>query len=102
MYMSKQLFTKQQQEQLRQNPHVKRVSEKVLTYTDAFKQLFIHENQQGKLPSQIFEEAGFDAEVLGTTRIWKASSRWRAAYKDNGVAGLEDTRKHSSGRPVRA
>lgn len=58
------------------------------------------EYEQGKLPSQIFEEVGVDAEVLGTTRIWKTSNRWRAAYKDNGVAGLEDTRKYSSGRPL--
>lgn len=100
MEMSKIIFTKQQQEQLKQNPHVKTVSRKAITYTDEFKQFFIRENEHGKLPSQIFEEAGFDAEILGMTRIWKASYRWRKAYKDKGISGLEDTRKYSSGRPL--
>ena len=98
--MSKKIFTKQQQDQLKKNPHVKAVSEKAITYTDEFKQVFIHENEQGKLPRQIFEDAGFDAEVLGGTRISKAADRWRTAYKDKGVSGLEDTRKYSSGRPL--
>lgn len=33
------------------------------------------------------------------TRIHAASKRWNAAYKTNGVLGLSDTRKGSSGRP---
>ncbi|MEK4228097.1 hypothetical protein [Solibacillus sp. FSL H8-0538] len=39
--MSKKLFTKKQQEQLKCNPYVKAVSEKAITYTDEFKRLFI-------------------------------------------------------------
>lgn len=98
--MSKKIFTKQQQEQLKRSPHVKVVSEKAITYTDKFRQLFIHENEQGKLPRQIFEDAGFDVEILGMTRIYKATTRWRTAYKDKGISGLEDSRKYSSGRPL--
>ena len=54
---------------------------------------------KGKSSRQIFEEAGFDVEIIGIRRIKSASERWRAAYKAEGVLGLKDTRKESSGRP---
>ena len=46
------------------NPYVKAVSEKGITYTDEFKRLFIREYEKGKFPREIFEEAGFEVEVL--------------------------------------
>ncbi len=33
-------------------------------------------------------------------RIESASSRWKQAYKNKGVLGLDDTRKGNSGRPL--
>lgn len=54
----------------------------------------------GKTPRQIFSEYGFDIEVLGMKRVEQASSRWRKAYDQNGLIGLTDTRKTSSGRPL--
>nr|WP_228469420.1 IS3 family transposase [Paenibacillus sp. JNUCC-31] len=98
--MSKKLFTTQEQAQLRTNPYVKNVSAKAITYTDAFKERFIQEYNQGKFPSEIFQEAGFAIDVLGATRIRKASNRWRAAFQEQGPAGLTDARKHASGRPL--
>jgi len=98
--MSKKLFTTQEQTQLRTNPYVKNVSAKAITYTDAFKERFIQEYNQGKFPSEIFQGAGFDLDVLGTTRIMRASNRWRTAYQKQGIAGLTDARKHASGRPL--
>lgn len=98
--MSKKLFTKQQQAQLKLNPYVKNVSSKAITYTDEFKEFFIGEYDKGKFPSEIFLEAGFDIEVIGSTRIHKASDRWRTAYKEHGLTGLEDARKQASGRPL--
>lgn len=98
--MSKQLFTIKQQNELQKNPHVKQVSDKAITYTDAFKELFIEAHQQGKWPREIFQEAGFDVEVLGTKRIQTASHRWRNAYAKKGFAGLADARKQASGRPL--
>ncbi|GJM71340.1 hypothetical protein HMSSN036_35560 [Paenibacillus macerans] len=82
--MSKKLFTTQEQAQLRTNPYVKNVSAKAITYTDAFKERFIQEYNQGKFPSEIFQEAGFAIDVLGATRIRKASNRWRAAFQEQG------------------
>ncbi|MFX3673338.1 MAG: HTH domain-containing protein, partial [Paenisporosarcina sp.] len=98
--MTKNFLTPNQQNELKKNPYVKAVSEKAITYTDEFRRLFISENEAGKLPRQIFEEAGFDIEMIGMTRVQKSANRWRTAYRSQGVTGLEDTRKYSSGRPL--
>lgn len=96
--MSKKVFTDNEIMRLSNNPHVKSVSLKGITYTYEFKQLFIKENAGGKLPREIFEQCGFDVEVLGMDRVEAASKRWRAAYRENGVIGLRDTRGENSGR----
>jgi transposase len=98
--MTKNYLTPSQQKELRKNPYVKAVSDKAITYTDEFKRLFITENETGKLPREIFEEAGFNIEMIGITRVSKAADRWKAAYQKQGVTGLEDSRKFSSGRPL--
>ena len=90
-------FTDEQVEELRKNPYVKKVSEKGITYEEGFKELFVIEYEKGKLPSQIFTEAGFDVNALGRDRIHSFSNRIRR-QKDR-QAGFEDQRKYSSGRP---
>ncbi len=97
--MSKKTFTEKEIKELSINPFVKAVSAKGITYTDEFKRLFISEKESGKFSRQIFEEAGFDTNIIGMTRIHAASKRWNAAFKMNGVLGLSDTRKGNSGRP---
>lgn len=98
--MTKRLFTKKEIELLKCNSNVQEVSEKAITYTDEFKRFFISENEKGKLPRTIFEEVGFDVELIGPERIKSAGKRWRAAYREKGIAGLDDTRKTNSGRPL--
>ena len=98
--MTKKLFTKKEQEQLKCNPHVQAVSEKAITYTDEFKRHFISENEKGKLPREIFEEAGLNIELIGVERAKAAGKRWRKAYRKAGIEGLQDTRKTKSGRPL--
>ncbi len=97
--MSKKIFTDEEIEILSQNKYVKRVSKKGITYTDEFKRRFIAENQKGKFPKQIFEENGFDIDILGNERIRSAGKRWRSAFRRNGVAQLQDARKFNNGRP---
>ncbi|MFC0275082.1 HTH domain-containing protein, partial [Metabacillus herbersteinensis] len=75
--MSKKHFTEKEIEILFNNPYVKSVSSKGVTYTDEFKRIFIDENENGKWPRQIFEENGFDIEVIGIVRVQRAASRWR-------------------------
>ena len=98
--MSKKIFTDKEIKLLSNNPYVKSVSSKAITYTDAFKQLFISENNKGKLPREIFEECGFDVTVIGIQRVRSSGKRWRASYQENGVLGLQDTRSQGSGRPL--
>lgn len=97
--MTKRLLTKNEQELLKKNAYVKAVSEKAITYTDEFKRHFIAENEKGKLPREIFEEAGLKVDLIGMERISTAGKRWRAAYRNAGVEGLQDTRRTHSGRP---
>lgn len=96
--MSNKLFTKKELKILSQNRYTKNVSEKGITYTDEFKNVFITENEKRKLPREIFEECGFDIDILGITRIKASAGRWRTSYRKNGVSGLTDTRKSKSGR----
>ncbi|HCG4535961.1 TPA: IS3 family transposase [Salmonella enterica subsp. enterica serovar Typhi str. AG3] len=82
------------------HPYVKAVSEKAITYTDEFKAMAIKEYEEGKFARQIFEDAGFDIEIVGIQRAKSSLKRWRAAYQKNGLEGLEDSRKYYSGRPL--
>jgi transposase len=97
--MSKKLFTKQEIEILSENKYVKNITDKGITYTDEFKRTFISKNQEGSFPRQIFEECGFDIDILGADRVKSSAKRWRAAYKNGGATRLIDTRKSNSGRP---
>jgi transposase len=97
--MSKKVLTEKEINLLSNNPYVKSVSPKGITYTDEFKHIFIAENDKGKLPRQIFEECGFEIDVIGIDRVRSSGKRWRAAYRENGVSGLRDIRAENSGRP---
>ena len=96
--LSKKLFTEKEVEMLSHNHNVKNVSVKEITYTDEFKRTFIAEDQKGKFPRAIFDDHGFDINILGLTRIKSAAKRWRAAYRKDGICGLSDSRKDRSGR----
>jgi len=96
--MSNKIFTEEEIQLLSKNSYVKKISEKGITYTDEFKRIFIVKNEKGKLPRVIFEECGFDIDILGMKRVKAAAGRWRRAYKNNGVLGLKDTRKDKSGK----
>ncbi len=95
--MSNKSLTKKEIEILSKNPYVKNVSEKSITYTDEFKNIFITEYENGMTPGTIFKKYGFDIEVLGYDRIKDSSYRWRNQAKRED--GLSDTRKGKSGRP---
>lgn len=83
--MSKKLFSNKDIEILSENKYVKKVSEKGITYTDEFKRLFIAENEKGKVPRDIFAECGFDIDIIGLKRIKASGSRWRFAFRRNGI-----------------
>lgn len=93
--MSKIRFTESEITVLSKNPNVLKISEKAITYSDAFKELFITETNNGKSSYVIFEEAGFDIDVLGKKRIVSSSSRWKKQALR--FEGLKDTRTTASG-----
>ena len=95
--MGKNYFTPEQVEQLKKNKYVKHVSEKAITYTEEFKEVFMMEYNSGKSPSQILTEMGFNCKVLGMTRIDGISKRTRK--QSIRPEGFKDTRSTESGRP---
>ncbi|KAB7662036.1 IS3 family transposase, partial [Bacillus sp. B1-b2] len=99
--MSRITFSIKDIKTLQKNPNVQRVSDRAITYTDAFKNRFMDEYLGGKLPRQIFEENGFDMDVIGMKRMEQSAHRWKKAYEKNGLLGLTDTRKTGSGRPLK-
>lgn len=99
--MSQKLFTELEINIISLNQFVVRVSSKSIKYSDEFKHLFIKEYLEGNSPTSIFRKAGFDQEMIGYKRIERSASRWKKAYKETGEAGLIDSRKDKSGRPLR-
>lgn len=96
--MSKFIFNKETIEIPKQNPYVVKVSEKSITYSDDFKRLFIDKYLKEKTPKVIFEEAGFDVNMIGVRRYEQAATRWLRSYNKDGIIGLRDTRKDNNGR----
>lgn len=94
--MSIYRFTEKEIEALKNNPNVKSVTEKAITYTKEFKEYFIREYSKGRLAREIYEESGFSVELLGE-RIKNSTYRWKRQSKR--LEGLKDTRKGGSGRP---
>lgn len=99
--MSKQLYSNSEMKQLEANPNVIRVSDRSITYHPHFKKVAIREYQNGKFPTQIFEEHGFDLSVVGKKQPKRCLKRWRETFEKHGDLGLEGERrgKGSKGRP---
>lgn len=96
--MSNILFDEEQQKQLRTNHWVKSVTEKSISFTEDFKVHFINEYNLGKLPKQIFKDAGFDINMLGDKRIEQCTARYKRQNKR--IEGFHDTRANNLGRRV--
>lgn len=82
--MSRTIFTKEQQQLLRQNPYVYSVSDTSISLTKEFKETFYTEYQTGVSPRRILEDHGFDISLIGERRIWGISQRIREEYKKHG------------------
>lgn len=98
--MSKKIFSSEEIKKSSINKYVKNITEKGITYTNEFKLHFIDEYEIGKTPRQIFEDAGFDIDIVGIERVKSSSRRWRKSYSDKGVLGLDDTRTLNSCRTL--
>lgn len=103
--MSRKLFTDEEIAELRENPYVKKVNERIIVYTERFKEQYRQEYKAGRMPGEILSGMGFDLKVLGPSRINGISQRIREggsrkvesegnkkpreATKDNRIAYLE-------------
>ncbi len=95
--MGKNHFSADQIKALSDNPYVKNVSEKTITYTEQFKTEYIERYHGGELPCTILDSMGFDRKTLGIKRINSIKMRMKI-YGDR-IEGPKDQREVNSGRP---
>jgi transposase-like protein len=95
------LYKDFQIKELEKNPNIVSVSERTITYSPDFKIKAVQEYKQGKLPSQIFIENGFELEIIGKKQPKRCLQRWRETYDRFGEEGFLTERrgKGSTGRP---
>lgn len=77
--MGRGRLTKAEMKSLTENPYVLEVTPREIKYTEEFKLLFLKEYFDGKKPSRIFMDAGFDVAMVGSKRIERCCARWREA-----------------------
>ena len=94
--MSKLEFAKKEISALKKNKYVVNVSETRITYSEEFKARFIREYLDGRKPTEIFRDAGFDVSILGSKRIERSSARWREMYLPDAVQKTKDTNREKS------
>lgn len=75
--MAQKKFTQDEMDILRQNPYVVSVSSTRITYSLAFKQFALEQAKLGFKSTQIFPMAGFDATMLGKTRMIVALKKFK-------------------------
>jgi len=95
--MGKNYFLDEHVDELKLNPYVKTVSNKAITYTDEFKNIFMDKYKKGMLPSTILKELGFNTKILGKSRIKGIVERMHKHV--NRGCDCHDLRSDNSGRP---
>ncbi|AIY72862.1 hypothetical protein NT98_5802 (plasmid) [Bacillus cereus] len=91
--MSKIIFNEIQMKQLEKNKNVLKAWERSVSYYPDFKIRAVKENQQGKAPSQIFLENGFDLAVIGEKKPKHCLKRWRRTFEQFGEEGFYTERR---------
>ena len=94
--MSKSELTIKEIAALKKNKYVVNVSETRITYSEEFKARFIREYLDGRKPTEIFRDAGFDVAMLGSKRIERSSARWREMYLPDAVHKTKITNREKN------
>ena len=98
--MSKKIYSQAEIQVLRNNPNVKSVTEKSITYSSEFKIKAIKQSKQGITSTQIFELAGLPSHLIGQGKSDQSLSRWKRLYKDHGEdVLLQETRGSKNNGP---
>lgn len=82
--MNRKIFTKEQQQLLRQNPYIYIVTDTRITLTKAFKEIFMTAYNTGTSPRTILEDHSFDISIIGKRSIWSISQCIRTEYQKYG------------------
>mgnify|MGYP000886292433 FL=1 len=67
---ARSIFAPEQREQLEASPYVASVTEKTISFTCEFKEMFWQRYTDGEMPDAILRDAGIDPEAVGVSRIW--------------------------------
>lgn len=99
--MSKRIFNKEQKIELSKNKNVKKCSERSITYSKDFKIKAVKQYYDEYLaPNEVFEQAGFDLDMIGRkTPAW-CLDRWKKVFQNKGINALNnENRGKGGGRP---
>ena len=73
--MKSHAFTDEEVKVLRENKYTAFVSNSSIRFTLEFKEMFLEKKKEGVPARRIFLEAGYDVDILGTSRIKNLSKR---------------------------
>lgn len=80
--MTRKIFTQEQIKELSKNKNVRRCSAKSVRYRRNFKLSALRQyNEEGISAVRIFEEAGFDLNLIGIRKPNKLMNQWNRAFK---------------------
>lgn len=89
-------LTKEQQDELRECPHVRKVSARMVQYTAAFKQVAIQERARGKPPRLIFGEAGIPYHFVSGYAADRIND-WRRLAEKHGTVHFNTEARGQAG-----
>lgn len=94
------MFNSEQIKELVNNKNVSKCSAKSITYSKKFKIWAVRKYyEEGYSPSIIFQEAGFNLDVIGKKKPKECLRRWKAIYNSEGEEGLnKESRGRNGGR----
>lgn len=94
-------LTDSERKALESNSNVLRVTESNVAYTSKFKIAAVKALLKGKIPIDIFRDAGIPLAPFGKDYAKGCLKKWRKIYDELGEAGLKDERrgKNATGRP---
>ena len=84
------MFSPEEVKYLRSLPAVAEVSERRITYADAFKESCMRRYVAGESPVELFREAGLDPALIGYKRIERCFARWRRSGAGTQSRGIAD------------
>jgi hypothetical protein len=97
--MIRKKFTDQEKEDLLENPNISKMGDFNITYCPNFKLKAIKEHSNGKMPMQIFIDAGINLDIVGRETPKGCLKRWQKIFKHHGEIELLEEQRGKTGRP---